>query len=126
MRKRWRLLGAILIGGIAAGIFIPLPWPAPTGRINRESFEKIKLGMSMEEVKELLGGPPGIYRAAVRDVAYPNMEITIPPDSVQKVWEGNWGLIWLAFDPNGRVTAMRYYDVQSRPVSAFDLLRGSA
>jgi hypothetical protein len=37
-------------------------------RIDREHFQRIKLGMRQEDIEEILGGPPGDYSTPVSDV----------------------------------------------------------
>ena len=57
-RRRW----AALIG-IAAVVGVPFLVPAPRQptAITRENFDRIREGMTEEEVADILGGPPGTY-----------------------------------------------------------------
>jgi hypothetical protein len=57
--RRWRLL--VAPAGLAVVVVL---WPQPPSRIRitRETFERIREGMSRAEVLAILGGPPGDYR----------------------------------------------------------------
>src|SRR5215471_8048203 len=52
-------------------------------RINRESFEKIQVGMTQSDVESLLGVPPGDY--STREYTF--LE---PPWPLSKIWEFQW------------------------------------
>jgi hypothetical protein len=48
---------AVTVALVAVGVYQAWPKPVPPG-VNRESFEKIRPGMSLAEVEAILGGPP--------------------------------------------------------------------
>jgi len=53
--RRWQLVGLLLLGVTLAGTFL-YRFFDHTG-INEANFEKIQVGMSLQEVESLLGGP---------------------------------------------------------------------
>jgi len=60
MRKRpWKGMLAFAILGFCG--FLSLLWMVPRHRINRESFERIMVGMTESEVAAALGVPAGDY-----------------------------------------------------------------
>jgi hypothetical protein len=61
-KLRWLLAGLALV---TLGVFVL--WPRP-GRITRESFQWLRVGMSRPELEAILG-PPGDYRTGVGERA---------------------------------------------------------
>jgi hypothetical protein len=83
-RRRTLLLS---LAGIAL-LFLALPYIVwHPRRLNHDGFAKIELGMTQQEVEQLLGGPPGIYYPA-----HPGgggtmtMEGYDVPDAAEFVW----------------------------------------
>ncbi|MCI0743828.1 MAG: hypothetical protein L0Y58_00330 [Verrucomicrobia subdivision 3 bacterium] len=63
MKKRFLVrLGVLLLLAAAAFVFV-LWWTTPNHRINVDSFKKIKNGMTLDEVVQIVGVPPGHYGA---------------------------------------------------------------
>src|SRR5438874_7970559 len=61
LRKRrlfWATTAALL--GLGVSLIVLTPQHRRSG-ITQENFERIKEGMTEEEVEEILGGPPGTY-----------------------------------------------------------------
>jgi hypothetical protein len=68
-------------------------------RIDREHFERIRLGMRQEDVEEILGGPPGDYRTVVEhDLTVGGFWCFRDPDERLEWWEGDKGFIRVTFD----------------------------
>jgi hypothetical protein len=57
-RRRWVAL--IVIAAVVSLPFL-LPAPRRPTAISRENFDRIRDGMTEEEVADILGGPPGMY-----------------------------------------------------------------
>src|SRR5262245_31354056 len=74
MRKRQALM---VLGGVAvllaAGAVVQWLRPAPPG-VNRESFQKIRPGMSLAEVEAILGGRPTFTTIAAARERYRQIE----------------------------------------------------
>jgi hypothetical protein len=66
--------------------------------VNRQSYEKIQIGMTMSEVQEILGGPPGDYSTgpvhlhSVKQIAH---------DGKENRWRGDDGEFTIWFDNQG-------------------------
>lgn len=60
-KRRPLLLGLVLLACLGAG-FVGYLWAtAPRLRINQESFERIRAGMTLQEVEGILNAPSGDY-----------------------------------------------------------------
>src|SRR4051812_10760370 len=77
--RKWMVafvaFGLVLFGGLFA---LVVPWPCP---VNRVAFERVKEGMTPEEVHVILGGPPGDYRTrpVTRPLTYLNVSFRHGP-----------------------------------------------
>src|SRR4051794_27830266 len=93
--RKW-LVGGISFALLLASLIMALvgPWPC---RVNRATFERIKEGMTQEEVHTILGGPPGEYLTRPPD----NQLYPYPPNGVKtpgnEYWYGDEGQIEVAF-----------------------------
>src|SRR5262245_52497407 len=109
MKKR-RLIQLVVLACLAlAGFVFFLRWTTPNARISRESFEQIWLGMTEEEVIEILGVPPNNYDLdyvsrrvnkmldviAVNDSSLDNSILTV------KAWVTDGLAIRIGFDQSG-------------------------
>jgi len=57
--RRWLLIAAgLTVAGLGSVIY---SWPDPGPRPCRETFERVRMGMTPEEVVATVGGPPGDY-----------------------------------------------------------------
>lgn len=95
MQRRFAV-GATALVALALGILLAL-WFAtrPTHRINETSIERIKQGMTLEEVEAIFGVPPADY--STRPVP-----ILFHVNSPCSTWTSNEARIQMCFDPNGR------------------------
>lgn len=59
MRKKWLLsVLALALLALAAGLFVA--WNTPP-RLTQEQYDRISVGMTLEEVEAILKCPPGVY-----------------------------------------------------------------
>jgi hypothetical protein len=104
---------AVLLLGFGAAIFL---WPRD--RITAESWEKIRIGMTSEEVEKILGGP-GIKApfTSQRMKAGPQVPPTI------HFWLGRNGFIEIEFDNDGRVMDKYFHEIHDSESNIVDRLR---
>jgi hypothetical protein len=55
------LLGLVTAGLVLTGVLVALVMPRH-GPVNRTACERIEKGMTVAQVEQILGGPPGDYR----------------------------------------------------------------
>jgi hypothetical protein len=102
--------------------FAPAPFarrePVPSssaaaGRICRENFLKIKVGMTQAEVERVFRRRPGDYSpdtAAGNALAYypPSSGLVVYREPIRReAWRGDDGCVEIVFDANGRVWKKR-------------------
>jgi hypothetical protein len=126
-------LAVILVVGVAVH-------PSrPRSQITKENFERIKLGVHLTEVEKLLGGPPGTYSRARLVADHRPEDPDIDPEgwgealltlrlshlkrAPVKVWVGDWGLINVSFDGDGRVTGKGFWSLHPKSESVLGRLR---
>jgi hypothetical protein len=119
---------------VAAGVVVL--WPQPSSRITRENFERIKEGMSREEVEAILGPPCDFSTGPlvrVRANRPPNPfsvenfdPITVIGSGDNReellVWKIDRQLISINFGPSGRVEDLWMHDVARVNQTAFENL----
>lgn len=94
MRRR-RLLW--LVGIAVLGVVL---WPRPAHRITRENVLRIELGMSEQEVNDLLRVPAGNYHPRGKLLALSSNL----PAGTPKVWVGDELGLAVWFDEDRRIT----------------------
>jgi hypothetical protein len=105
---------------LIVGVLLVLP---PRHRINRDSFERIRDGMTEKEVESILGRPAGDYSSGCTFVfdAYHG-----PPDKwvwrQPKRWTGDNGSISIYFD-DGKVEKTRFQPVFVMPETPLQKFR---
>jgi hypothetical protein len=88
MRRR-ALLGAVVLICIGLALAFML-WPSPPQhQITFEAFGKIKNGMTLNEVEEIVGVPPGIYYQNQRRPA------RFEPKRKRAEWQADRVVIWV-------------------------------
>jgi hypothetical protein len=107
-KLRWVLAGlAVLL--LAVGTFAL--WPRPD-RITRENFDRIKAGMSLEEIEAILG-PPGDYTTRATDFEDPEIvKLTSRKGrSIGPSWDTDEASIGVTFflDPPKELAAKMYH-----------------
>jgi hypothetical protein len=61
-KRVWLWLGLLVTLATAGIAGVEILWPRSP--INQENFEKIQMGMSLQEVQDIFGRPPGDYSTA--------------------------------------------------------------
>ena len=108
MKKR-RIYWLTFAACVGLAVFWGVRLLTPPHRINRESLEKIQVGMTLDEVEAILGVPPGEYATKECGIE----------------WVGDEGAIHVMLNPEGRVS----YKAWLEPwfigeVTFFDKLQG--
>lgn len=114
-RLRWPLL---LLGLVAVLVGVVYWLLLPAGPIGPRAFHRIQLGMTEEEVEEVIGGPAGFYfqnQPPPKDI----LQYYFPTSAIQKGqpyikedeyqtrnWYGNEFMITVTFDLDRRVTGV--------------------
>jgi hypothetical protein len=106
------LLAAVVVGLAATWLF----WPRTA--ISDETAAKIKVGMTVAEVEEILGGPQGDYTTLLGGLG----EYRAPPnppfeDVDDQEWIGDSGAVWVYFDRHGRVCACHFVEATHAPLT---------
>ena len=109
-RRRVLLLGAVAVVA-ALVVAVWMVWPRPSA-ITEENAAKIQLGMTLEQVETILGGPQRDETVGVCVLSEPVVAAPgefFAPDSAHW-WTGSECciVVWFA---NGRAGAVRHYDV---------------
>jgi hypothetical protein len=131
---KWRLI-LLLISLVC---ILALSWLVPrlmmpTHRINGDSFERIQDGMTLTEVEDIIGVPPGIYTDPSNYYIArfgPGRAITVKDWHTidtrypgRKGWYGDNGWIWVELDQDGRVIGKSLVTHIHRP-NFLDRIRG--
>jgi hypothetical protein len=110
--RRWLILASL--AAVAIGWLLFGPW----GRqFTREQYEHVRLGMSLDEVEQVLGLPPGHYDPITRGWSRDGVADEVNPEGIESrqlraMWFGDGGHICVLIYKD-KVRA-KYY---SRPVS---------
>ena len=109
MRKRRLVYLAILLSIALGGYFVLYS----DDRITQEHYARIKPGMTVQEVDQILGGPEGVYVSLWNSHgSYP----APPPPKADGVKEQEWigaaGAIWVYFDGNRCVVESHFVEVK--------------
>src|SRR5580765_8262874 len=98
--RKWVLLGLLACVLVAALALVPSS-SRPRHRINPETFARITTGMTLAEVQEMMGVPPGDYttRPSVHPVDLFGSFTGKPPME----WVSDAGAISIWFNEHGRV-----------------------
>ena len=112
MKRKLKWLAIVLAVSLLGFGTALLLWPRD--RITVESWQKIRIGMTEDEVAEILGGPrmswsefEARYVALQKQIKMPG--VAWRPDT-DKVWMGQRGILILRFD-EGRVIEKLLYDI---------------
>jgi hypothetical protein len=89
-----------LLAVVAAG---PILFPPTNPRITPENFERIKEGMTWEEVVGILG-PPGDYRTEPTHFSYKSGRVLADLDDVDIHWQSDRADILVCIDADGVLT----------------------
>src|SRR4030095_4340791 len=124
-RKRLLRLAMLALLGIV-GFSLYLWYTSANRRINRAAFDRIREGMSLAEVEEVIGCPPGNYAVSgtwVVNYGQPDVSanVAVLKRAVDEsnaedelgiaFWGSNSGVIYVCFHRN-RVWLKDYYEVR--------------
>src|SRR5262245_16377053 len=98
--RRQTLLLGLMVAALGLVVSIAWLWFAwPRHRLSQDSFDKIKAGMTREEVEAILGCPPGDYATQA------GFSVSMgPPGALDALsctrerWVGNEAIITVWFD----------------------------
>jgi hypothetical protein len=92
----------LLVACLGLG-FVSYRFVAPRHHVNREGFERIQVGMHINEVQQILGGPPGDYSTGPAEC---DTILIVTGESVgtRKSWLGDEGRLNIWFDNHEMVT----------------------
>jgi hypothetical protein len=109
---------------LLVGTVLPLvmPWHC---RVNRATFERLKVGMTRAQVEAILGGPPGDYqtRPSVPPGEFDLARVTELSEQVWPTerWAGDQGDISVRFTPGGVVADVQFTAVAPYSPSPLEL-----
>ena len=112
---RRRLLGALALVGLAAGLVVWLMPPRPG--ITRDNYERLRAAMTLAEVEAVLGGPPGNYsRLPDREAGLWALDPDDPEVSRQyfrgrEVWVGQELAVAVWFNDHQRVVRKAAFEM---------------
>jgi hypothetical protein len=112
--KKKLALTAALIAIVACLAISSAFWPRKS--ISEESCEKIQIGMTRDQVEEILGGP------ARQEGGIPVM---ISVDDGWKEWVSEYGIVVVWFDKADRVYKKEFFENPGKPPSLFSKLRAN-
>jgi hypothetical protein len=105
--KRYWFYSLVVLLLITMSVVIVSFSPRSGDQIIRVNYDKIKEGMTQDEVEEILGGPPGVYseRSPSDGISF---EIALSEPCEQKLWLGKRGVAHVWFNQRGRVIYKRF------------------
>jgi hypothetical protein len=117
-RRRLLLVGLAAVAVVGVAIAFVLLVPHPHAGITLENNERIRPGMTLEEVEAILGGPPGDYtdgrfkplltpavvEESVQTYIGPSPSATARPPGRWECWVGEGITVWVRTDGSGHVT----------------------
>ena len=145
-KRKWlAIVLAVSLLGFGTALFL---WPRD--RITVESWQKIRIGMTEEEVAEILGAPGLRWKEWSDQLVAMEMQIGKPPfidtgtllqvpkghiwvffselgkpeaKEGVRIWSGRRGLLLIEFDARGLVAFKQFQGVRSKQLNAIDRLR---
>jgi hypothetical protein len=116
-RYRWLGLAIFLALSVAGFEALLVPSPRQPSAISRDNFDRIEVGMTVEEVSLILGGPPGRYTDRRYHVFYHGI-------SFRHWWIGEDAVIIIevARDENDPTAPDRVYGKKFEPHPAESVL----
>ena len=123
MKKRWLLRLGLLAGLALFGFWFALWWTAPEHRINKESCDQIRNGMTETEVVAIIGASAGDYTTAETEKERDLVRWILTDRVWQAALHGNdirsreWlsdnGAIQVLLDQNGTVISKEFFSIQA-------------
>jgi hypothetical protein len=112
----------LLLFGLAAGLIVLavgnwLLRPRPTA-ITEENYGAIRVGMTLEEVEAILGGPAGNYGFRVERIVQTHDDIDVPrlAECRYLQWIDSRQMVGVQFDADHRVVGKDLGDVTPLPL----------
>jgi hypothetical protein len=117
------LLALLAVALLLLGAMLPLVLPRHCP-VNRVACERIKEGMTQEEVHAILGGPPGDYRTRpAKDLFFYFADlIDLGYGDTLLCWLGDDGLVTVVFEQDRVVHGRFVKDVDLEPYGLLDLI----
>src|SRR5262245_4631842 len=116
-RTRWLVVlsgcGVVAVAAAAATVW----WSATVVGINRNGYNLIREGMTLDEVSTILGKPPGDYRTRETKqtgIVQPDVEWWQHDHkcSSGKNWISDCGWIWVGFSEDGKAVGKHFHDIR--------------
>jgi hypothetical protein len=99
MKKRWFITGVAVLLAVVIGVGFLCSRPH---RINQAGFDRITEGMTLREVEEILGRPPGDYTDR-RLPDFAMLDGHLDRWEMAEVWLSDEGVVVVVFDKDCRV-----------------------
>jgi hypothetical protein len=130
MRKRKRLLlwVALLVVLGSLGLVGGLWWTAPNHRVGWRGYERIELGMTEQEVEEIVAKPPGWYEPLPEG----EFQVYVHEAGAEKglrdspkgySWVSTEGHLGVTFDAKGKVVGASFTPTRRVSPNIFDRIR---
>jgi hypothetical protein len=122
LKRKLRWLGAAVAALTLCAAVAWFPWPA-VPPISVETYERVRPGMTRQEVEELLGGPGGMREDLVRWVDNRSPAFGPGSDLINgkrgvpgiRYWYQDSGIIIVEFDADNRVADKQFLWVLGQP-----------
>jgi hypothetical protein len=114
--KLWAGLALVLLFLGVSGVYVATREPEPVRAYNR-----IKLGMTLQEVEDAIGMPAGNYRTM-----YPStfVQVPTPPGCVEECWAWDGYSVTVFLDTDGHVADhFLWIDRPRQPPGIFEKVR---
>ena len=131
MINRRKIVLSISITAILAaaiGLFVAF---YEENRFTERQHNRLKVGMTKDEVIRLLRCPPGDYTngkgsyllLGSTGATMDRMDLGPGPGELRDWWCGSHGAIWAHFDDDGRLTGSMYWHARETPPNIWTRLR---
>jgi hypothetical protein len=106
MRRKLMVTALVLVPlGVT---FLSLKYFRTNIRTNRDSFDRVLIGMSEQEVEDLMGGPEGDYTSGPHIVIPEGSHSMMLGGGRLKEWVSDEGGILVEFDSSGKVASTAF------------------
>jgi hypothetical protein len=116
-RRRRHLLIVLLGGLISAAAGSCLLWPR-LSVITEENYGKIRVGMTLEQVEAILGGPAGHYGFHSQSIVQTRDDIDVPrlAEGCYLQWLDSRHMVGIQLGADGRVVGKDFGEVTPLPL----------
>lgn len=107
-----------MTGCLFVGLGLSILFPAPSARITKENYDRLKGVTKLKEVEAILGGPAGDYRTGPTCSCLPGfVSVAVDDESLRRLkWQGDEAEISVWVDPKGRTSWRSYTLMKPQPV----------